>query len=230
MIGYAVQLYFDFAGYSNMAVGLGGMLGFRLPQNFDSPYKSQNISEFWRRWHMTLSFWLRDYLFIPLGGSRFGTLFTLRNLVIVMFLGGLWHGAGWTFVLWGLFHGALLVVHSVSKKVVPISIPRPVGVAVTFFCVLLSWVLFRSSDLTMARHLFASMAGTHGIEPSAMEAFGGMKSILQLCVLSAIVFFAPNVWRIRIRRNAISMVTLAAVFVVCVCRFDSQSPFLYFQF
>ncbi len=108
-LGYTCQLYFDFAGYSNMAVGLGQMLGFSFPQNFDSPYKSANISHFWRRWHMTLSFWLRDYLFIPLGGNKFGVRRTMRNLFIVMALGGLWHGAGWTFVLWGVFHGVLLV-------------------------------------------------------------------------------------------------------------------------
>lgn len=105
---YTLQLYFDFSGYSDMAIGLGLMLGFRYPINFLSPYKSKNISEFWRRWHMSLSGFLRDYLFIPLGGSRGSSLFTARNLFITMFLGGLWHGAAWTFVLWGCFHGVLL--------------------------------------------------------------------------------------------------------------------------
>ncbi len=126
MLGYTCQLYFDFAGYSNMAIGLGLMLGFAFPQNFDSPYKSRNISEFWRRWHITLSSWLRDYLFVPLGGSRYGRWLTLRNLLLVMFLGGLWHGAGWTFVLWGLYHGLLLVVHSLCKD--RVRLPHVAGV------------------------------------------------------------------------------------------------------
>ena len=125
MLGYTCQLYFDFCGYSNMAVGLGRLLGFEFPQNFDSPYQSENISEFWRRWHITLSSWLRDYLFIPLGGSRDGHWLTLRNLVIVMFLGGLWHGAGWTFVLWGPFprHVARLL-QPVSRGCEFLSKPR----------------------------------------------------------------------------------------------------------
>ena len=118
MLGYSCQLYFDFAGYSNMAVGLGLMLGLELPQNFASPYQSRNIAEFWRRWHITLSTWLRDYLFIPLGGSRLGSWVTLRNLILVMFLGGLWHGAGWTFVLWGLYHGVLLTLHRCGRDAV----------------------------------------------------------------------------------------------------------------
>src|SRR5439155_17410738 len=114
-VGYSLQLYFDFSGYSDMAVGLAYLLGFRFPQNFNSPFKAQNISDFWRRWHMTLSFWLRDYLFIPLGGSRHGRLRTLRNLAITKLVGGLWHGAAVTFVVWGALHGAYLIVHNVCR-------------------------------------------------------------------------------------------------------------------
>jgi len=115
-LGYSLQLYFDFSGYSDMAVGLAYLLGFRFPQNFDSPFKAKNISDFWRRWHMSLSFWLRDYLFIPLGGSRHGRTKTLRNLLATMFLGGLWHGAAWNFVLWGMLHGAGLVAHRGERQ------------------------------------------------------------------------------------------------------------------
>src|SRR4029079_4725762 len=114
-LGYSLQLYFDFSGYSDMAVGLAFLLGFRFPQNFDSRFKAVNMSDFWRRWHMSLSFFLRDYLFIPLGGSRGSRAETLRNLLIVMFLGGLWHGAAWTFAVWGLLHGVFLVVHAVAS-------------------------------------------------------------------------------------------------------------------
>ena len=230
MLGYTVQLYFDFAGYSNMAVGLGLMLGFSLPQNFDSPYKSANISEFWRKWHMTLSFWLRDYLFIPLGGSRGGTVMTLRNLVIVMFLGGLWHGAGWTFVLWGLFHGAMLAIHNVSRKVLPFKIPHPIAVGITFIAVVFSWVLFRAADLAMAKFLFTCLFGGFGFEPNVIAQVGGLSSIVKLVGLLAIIFVAPNLWQIKFKPTPLSTFALSIVLVVCVLRFDSQSPFLYFQF
>ena len=230
MLGYTCQLYFDFAGYSNMAVGLGLMLGLQFPQNFDSPYKAENISTFWRRWHITLSSWLRDYLFIPLGGSQGGRWLTLRNLVIVMFLGGLWHGAGWTFVLWGLFHGLLLVLHRLSPARLRSALPKPVAVAITFVSVVLSWVLFRSLDLAMTQHLFAAMAGLHGIEAEWIGACGGLGAVIVLATLLFIIFLAPNVWQIRFRPTTAWAVALAATLFVCVLRLDVESPFLYFQF
>jgi len=230
MLGYSVQLYFDFAGYSNMAVGLGLLLGFSLPQNFDSPYKSANISEFWRRWHMTLSFWLRDYLFIPLGGSRVGKWLTLRNLVIVMFLGGLWHGAGWTFVLWGLLHGVMLVTHNVSRQMIRVRIPRFIAIGITFIGVVFAWALFRSTDMAMAGHLFSSMLGLNGIEPDAITQLGGKSSLAILAILLGIAFLAPNMWQMKFKTTGASAIALSALFVICVMRFDSQSPFLYFQF
>ena len=230
MLGYTCQLYFDFCGYSNMAVGLGRMLGFEFPQNFDSPYKSANIAEFWRRWHMTLSFWLRDYLFIPLGGSRLNRWFTLRNLVIVMFLGGLWHGAGWTFVMWGLYHGGLLAIHSLVRRRGSPSAPRPLRVALTFICVVVGWVIFRSSDMNMCVYLLQSMAGLHGSESNILSACGGTVAAGVLLVLLGIVFCAPNIWQIKWRSNLPLAFALSLAFVVCVLRFDGESPFLYFQF
>lgn len=231
MLGYTCQLYFDFCGYSNMAVGLGRMLGFEFPQNFDSPYKSSNISEFWRRWHMTLSFWLRDYLFIPLGGNRRGQLYTLRNLVIVMFLGGLWHGAGWTFVIWGLFHGSLLVAHFVVRRWSnSLNMPRAVRVAITFLFVVVGWTIFRSTDMSMCGDLLASMIGLHGWEADLLARVGGASSLAVLAGLLAIIFFAPNIWQIRMRANLPFACALSLAFVACVLRFDSESPFLYFQF
>lgn len=230
MLGYTCQLYFDFCGYSNMAVGLGRMLGFEFPQNFDSPYKSASISEFWRRWHITLSSWLRDYLFIPLGGSHHGQLITLRNLTIVMFLGGLWHGAGWTFVVWGLFHGALLAIHSLARHSQWIPIPRIVGVALTFLCVVVGWTIFRSVDLAMCGQLLGAMFGWQGWETNFISAVGGATSLAILTVLLTIIFCAPNLWQIELRPNFPSAALLSILFVVCVLRFDSESPFLYFQF
>ena len=230
MLGYSLQLYFDFAGYSNMAVGLGMMLGFSFPQNFNSPYCSNSIADFWRRWHMTLSFWLRDYLFIPLGGSRRGNLLTLRNLVIVMFLGGLWHGAGWTFVVWGLFHGCLLGAHATLRRVTKIQLPRLLSIAITFVCVVFGWAIFRSTDMTMAMSLWESMLGLRGIESDLKAAVQGVTGMGLLSAMLAICWFAPNMWSIRFRPNLFYLSALSFTMVICVLRFDSDSPFLYFQF
>lgn len=228
MLGYTCQLYFDFSGYSNMAVGLGLMLGFRFPQNFDSPYKSANIAQFWRRWHISLSSFLRDYLFIPLGGSRYSKLLTLRNLFLVMFLGGLWHGAGWTFVLWGVYHGSLLIVHSVMRE--KVRLPSLVAVGITFVAVVFGWVLFRSTDMAMCQSLLQSMIGWNGIEADLLGAVDGVKSLVVLGGLLCIVFFAPNLWQWKFRPSLPLAVVASLLLVVCVLRFDANSPFLYFQF
>jgi len=237
MLGYTLQLYFDFAGYSNMAVGLGMMLGFTFPQNFNSPYKSVSIADFWRRWHMTLSFWLRDYLFIPLGGNRFGELMTLRNLVIVMFLGGLWHGAGWTFVVWGLYHGALLAIHATvrnaSKKQRGLrlpALPKVFGIGLTFVCVVFGWAIFRSTDMQMCWSLWSTMLGLRGIEPQALAAMGGTKSCAMLVAMLSIVWFSPNLWELKFKPSWTYCLALSGIFVLCVMRFNNESPFLYYQF
>ncbi len=165
-LAYTFQLYFDFSGYSDMAIGLALMMGVRLPLNFNSPYKAANISDFWRRWHMTLSRFLRDYLYISLGGNRGGEIRRYVNLFLTMLLGGLWHGAGWTFVLWGALHGAYLVIHHgwrallqaagwVERK--PTMIGRAIGTALTFIAVVVGWVFFRAEDLPTALHILAAM-------------------------------------------------------------------------
>src|SRR5688572_11979533 len=150
---YAFQIYFDFSGYSDMAIGLGLMLGFVFPKNFDSPYKSQSITEFWHRWHISLSAWLRDYLYVPLGGNRKGRVRTYVNLFLVMLIGGLWHGAAWNFVIWGALHGALLAFERLRGKAALYGgLPAPVRVSATFTLVLITWVFFRASDV---RHAFS---------------------------------------------------------------------------
>jgi D-alanyl-lipoteichoic acid acyltransferase DltB (MBOAT superfamily) len=171
-LAYTFQLYFDFSGYSDMAVGLARMFNVRLPINFDSPYKAVNIIDFWRRWHITLSRFLRDYLYIPLGGSRRGPSRRYANLLTTMLLGGLWHGAGWTFVVWGGLHGAYLVInhawhglrarlgHDLSRSTWP---GRTVAMAVTFLAVVVAWVFFRAESFTAAGHVLAGMAGVNGI-------------------------------------------------------------------
>jgi alginate O-acetyltransferase complex protein AlgI len=149
---YATQIYCDFSGYTDMALGTAHAFGFKLPQNFNLPYAASNITEFWRRWHISLSTWLRDYLYIPLGGNRHGTLATYRNLILTMLLGGLWHGAGWSFVLWGLYHGSLLAAHRFfsSRSRSGEGPFKPIGIAFTFLCVCIGWVLFRAQSMTDA--------------------------------------------------------------------------------
>lgn len=161
-ISYTLQLYYDFSGYSDMAIGLSLMFNIQLPVNFDSPYKSKSIIEFWRRWHMTLSRFLRDYLYFGLGGNRKGVVRRYINLIITMLLGGLWHGANWTFVIWGALHGFYLVVNHlwralpVAKK---LPVPTAVKVALTFISVVVAWVFFRASDIQNALQILHAMAG-----------------------------------------------------------------------
>jgi alginate O-acetyltransferase complex protein AlgI len=230
-LGYSLQLYFDFSGYSDMAVGLAFMLGFRFPQNFNSPYMSVNISDFWRRWHMSLSFWLRDYLFIPLGGSRHGRARTLRNLLITMFLGGLWHGASWTFVVWGLLHGIYLVVHSIlrGRGVTPRS--AVVNRVVTFVAVVVAFVIFRAPNLATAGDMLAAMAGLHGLEPvGTVRALVTSGFAIEVGVLVAFVNIAPNTWEIDVRprvwQGALVGLAAGAAFLLLA----APHPFIYYQF
>jgi len=169
-LAYTFQLYFDFSGYSDMAIGLSRLFGVRLPLNFNSPYKAQNITEFWRRWHMTLSRFLRDYLYIPLGGNRHGPVRRHANLLTTMVLGGLWHGAGWNFVIWGALHGAFLVVNHAWSDLaqrLPLRLPpvagRAISIGLTFICVVFAWVYFRAPDLATANRIILGMLGANGV-------------------------------------------------------------------
>ena len=155
---YAFQIYFDFSAYSDMAIGLGLMLGFVFPKNFDSPYRAQSITEFWRRWHISLSTWLRDYLYVPLGGNRRGPARTYLNLAVVMLLGGLWHGAAWNFVIWGGLHGALLAAERLrGKRPLHSLVPERGRTAATFVVLLFTWVFFRAADLPSALRYLGCM-------------------------------------------------------------------------
>jgi len=157
-LAYTFQLYFDFSGYSDMAIGLGMLFNVRLPDNFDAPYRAQSIADFWRRWHMTLSRFLRDYIYIPLGGNRRGEPRRQFNLLVTMFLGGIWHGAGWTYVIWGTYHGLLLVLnHAWTTR--NIRLPLVLSRAITFLAVLIGWVLFRAASLHDAGRLLRAMSG-----------------------------------------------------------------------
>lgn len=222
-LGYTFQLYFDFSAYSDMAVGLAHFLGIQFPQNFNSPYKAVNMQDFWRRWHMSLSTWLRDYLFIPLGGSRGGQLETLRNLMITMFLGGLWHGAQWTFVVWGIYHGALLVLNQALQRVSWIPDNRRLAQLATFVAVVFGWVLFRSVTLGDALTVWSAMTGARGFT------LGPLPSVSYLAVLgisAVIAFGAPNTWEIDFQPRPLTAYALAVAFAVAVLSLESPSPFL----
>jgi alginate O-acetyltransferase complex protein AlgI len=188
VLAYAFQLYFDFSGYSDMAIGLSRLFGVRLPLNFDSPYKATSIVDFWRRWHMTLSRFLRDYLYFSLGGNRKGPVCRHLNLMITMVLGGLWHGAGWTFVAWGALHGAYLVInHGWQALAARIGWPseshwwRLCAGALTFAAVCFAWVFFRAADFSSALTIAGGMAGVHGVTlPDAIGArIGGLKQAIE---------------------------------------------------
>jgi D-alanyl-lipoteichoic acid acyltransferase DltB (MBOAT superfamily) len=170
VLAYTFQLYFDFSGYSDMAIGLSRLFGIKLPLNFNSPYQAVNIAQFWRRWHMTLSRFLRDYLYIPLGGNRQGAARRYTNLMITMVLGGLWHGAAWNFVIWGTLHGIYLMLHQAwSALATKLSLPvqgrcwRVIGIAITFVAVCFSWVFFRANSVEVALHMVKGMLGGYGI-------------------------------------------------------------------
>jgi D-alanyl-lipoteichoic acid acyltransferase DltB (MBOAT superfamily) len=159
---YALQIYFDFSGYSDMAIGLARMMNIRFPLNFDSPYQASDISAFWRRWHITLGAFLRDYVYIPMGGSRVGNYRRLANLLLTMLLVGLWHGAAWRFVLWGGLHGMFLAVHAWFRRY-GMRLPGFLAQALTLFAVLVAWVPFRADDLATAWSMLRAMAGANGI-------------------------------------------------------------------
>lgn len=237
VVAYAFQIYFDFCGYSDMAVGLGRMLGFEFLRNFDAPYRSESITELWRRWHISLSSVLRDYLYLELGGNRKGEARTYFNLTVVMLLGGLWHGAKWNFLLWGAFHGILLAAERwQGKRSAYATLPRPFRIGLTFLLMLLSWVLFRADDLTAATDYFRAMLGlaaTGGVAPLIGAAVYTPYHILVLGVSAFLVFQpvqahdwaqAPVSWG---RATA-----LGPLFVFCLMVMFSQefNPFLYFQF
>ncbi len=237
VVAYAFQIYFDFCGYSDMAVGLGRMLGFEFLKNFDAPYRAESITDLWRRWHISLSTFLRDYLYIPLGGNRKGAGRTYVNLAIVMLLGGLWHGAQWTFVAWGAYHGALLAYERWRGKTsLYHRLPRACRIAFTFVLMLFSWVLFRSESLSAAGHYFAAMFGLGAGGGSGLLVAAELytpKHLLLMGLCAALVFQPIQAFDwvqrpVSLRRVAL----LLPLFVLCLAAMATQAfnPFLYFQF
>ncbi len=240
IVAYSFQIYYDFSGYSDMAIGIGRMIGFRFPENFNNPYISQNITEFWRRWHITLGRWMRDYLYIPLGGSRVSTARMYLNLWIVFLISGLWHGAAWNFVVWGGFHGLFLI----ADRMFFIRFTRFIGkypsILITYIITLVGWVLFRAESLNYAFDYL-----------SRMFAFGDWKmqtgfdtEFVWMMILGAVFAFIASIGNIenwwmavmeKKKKNtlAVLMIFVAIIFTaICVASITSSSfnPFIYFRF
>jgi D-alanyl-lipoteichoic acid acyltransferase DltB (MBOAT superfamily) len=237
LLAYTIQIYFDFAGYSNMAIGLGVVLGFTFPRNFNLPYTSLSITEFWRRWHMSLSSWLRDYLYIPLGGNRGADIKTYRNLVTVFVLCGVWHGANWTFVLWGVWHGAFLVIERLGLKSRLDRLPVAIRWLYAFLAVIGGWVLFRSADLATAGDYFASLVGLNGAGDVSFDMHDALneRAIVTLaigCALAVLPRWTPRLSAPMIVRAAADMGWTFAllVFSMITVASGAYSPFLYFKF
>lgn len=240
-LAYTAQLYFDFSGYSDMAIGLGLMMGFKFVQNFDNPYISRSITEFWRRWHISLSTWLRDYLYIPLGGNRRGAARTYVNLTATMVLGGIWHGANWTFLLWGLWHGFWMAFErSRGIKGNATIYPRLLALPVTFLLVVIGWVMFRAVNVGQALQVYRGMIGLNGF--SLSSSLRWQISSLQEATLgiAMLLVWALPIWASKTYDPAtqdsqpakLLRWTIAPLFVLAVLKLSAQSytPFLYFQF
>jgi alginate O-acetyltransferase complex protein AlgI len=224
---YSLQLYFDFSGYSDMAVGLGCLFGLHIPVNFAAPYRASGIADFWRRWHISLSSWLRDYLYIGLGGNRRGELMTYRNLMLTMTLGGLWHGANWTFIVWGIYHGLLLSLEKMFGGTLQ-RVPQVVRQVVTYLLVVLGWVPFRSDNFQMASTWFHRM-----FVPTGPDGFHSVPVALSAWVLVGLVLIATVPETSDIRVPSGRKLAFAGGVVLFFCYLfinDGKSVFLYYQF
>ncbi|ANE46851.1 acetyltransferase [Paenibacillus swuensis] len=246
-LSYTLQLYFDFSGYSDMAIGIALLFNVVLPINFDSPYKALSIQDFWRRWHMTLSRFLRDYIYIPLGGNRKGVFRTYFNLAATFIIGGIWHGAGWTFIVWGVMHGVGQVIHRLWGKL-GLKMPKFVAWFITFNFINITWVFFRAENMTQAFHVLKGMFGLHGMDLPSFFAtrlnLGSLKSYgvefvavspLKLLGIAAflLVCFAlknTNELRAEMKPRWVTAIMLAALFVYSLLNFNQISEFLYFNF
>lgn len=242
---YTLQIYFDFAGYSLMAIGLGKVMGFEFPQNFNYPYSASSVTDFWRRWHISLSSWFRDYVYIPLGGNRHGAVRTYANLFIIFFLCGLWHGAAWTFVAWGMFHGFVLVVERAGLRSIIERIPRPLSMLYTMLLIIISWVLFRAENFSQAKDFLQIMFSFSSSEISYSEIMTNENTFFALIgIIISMPWASGKYDRLKLSleqtsRNSIlklltvgEFVLLLSLFLICSVYVISGSynPFIYFRF
>jgi D-alanyl-lipoteichoic acid acyltransferase DltB (MBOAT superfamily) len=251
---YTLGLYFDFSGYSDMAIGLARMFGIRLPYNFDSPYQATSIIDFWRRWHITLSNWLRDYLYVPLGGNRRGKARRYANLMVTMLLGGLWHGAAWTFVVWGLLHGFYLIVNhgwqALRSRTSSGPLPHAVAWPLTLGAVAFAWVFFRSPSFEHAHAMIDGLVGLNGLHGEALSAVVGPGKTLIVVIALVVALLIPNTqtlidglrppalgeslmrwaWMMRWRPTLAWAAVAGILFVVALTQMSTRREFVYFQF
>ncbi len=241
--GYALQIYCDFSGYSDMAIGIALLLGFRFPINFNSPYKADSVTEFWHRWHISLSSWLKDYLYISLGGNRKGRVRTYINLIITMLLGGLWHGASWNFIFWGGFHGIALAVHKfwrslLGKKKGETShgIKKVLGILVTFHFVCFCWIFFRNHTFDASWTMIGQIVTN--FQPQLFgQLVEGYKPVFLLMALGYLLHFLPDSWEEYCKRGVCKMpfvmqalLVTATIYLVIQVKSSDIQPFIYFQF
>ncbi len=235
-VAYAFQIYFDFSGYSDMAIGLGLMLGFLFAKNFDSPYRSLSITEFWRRWHISLSTWLKDYLYIPLGGNRKGNVRTYINLALVMLLGGLWHGASWNFLIWGGIHGGYLAFERAQgKESIYHRFPKVLQIGITFFIVVIAWVFFRADTLPAAWEYLGSMFGWSAVPGNGAVARGLIFTpyyFINFVLAGMVIWGLPQSWDFTRRLGWWKLAWCVLVFLIALIALTTQSynPFIYFIF
>lgn len=240
ILAFAFQIYFDFSGYSDMAVGLGKVLGFNFPENFDYPYMSKSVSEFWRRWHITLGTWFRLYVYFPLGGNRKGLPRTIINLLIVWGLTGLWHGASWNFVLWGLYFGILIIIEKLFLGDVLKKIPPAISTIYTFLAVLFGWVLFETNTLTdAARYTKAMFGGTGvGIDSTSLYQLSSYFIVMIICIFASTDLFKTFIHgvkqnKITLKAFNISLPVIQVVIMILCTAYlvdSTYNPFLYFRF
>ena len=231
-LAYTYQLYFDFSGYSEMAIGLGLMFNLQFPTNFNSPYQSKSIIDFWRRWHMALGSWVKNYLYIPMGGNRQGELCKMRNLFVSMLLIGLWHGAGWTFVLWGGLHGLFLMINHQWRRLEK-KLPSIMAWSITFLCVVIGWVFFRAVSFADGWSIIVAMFGGSGVTWNAWHISTDVRKVVKILLLLTVVLaFMPNPQIIihKFKPNKIWWVTTLAILIWAMLHFNQYSEFLYFQF
>ena len=228
-LSYLLQIYFDFSGYSDMAIGMARMFGFHFKENFDHPYTSSSVKEFWRRWHISLSTWFKEYVYIPLGGNRKGKLRAVTNKLVVFFLCGLWHGAAWTFVVWGLIHGFFLLL----EEYLPINkLPKPIGIIYTLFVITIAFVLFRAENFSQAASIVTQMFTGFHFETACMQVFmENLTPVFIITFISGIVASTNIASKININTNLSYVLSFALLFL-CICSLStgSYNPFIYFRF
>jgi alginate O-acetyltransferase complex protein AlgI len=240
LLCYSLQIYFDFSGYSDMAIGLGRLFGFRFLENFNYPYISSSVQEFWRRWHISLSSWFRDYLYIPLGGNRGGPLRIYLNLVTVFFLCGLWHGASWNFIIWGMLHGSLLVIERAGLGQVLARVPGTLGHVYTLFAVTLAWVFFRAETLPAALDYFGALFALAPGNADLHYLGQYLDNKLGLVLFCGVILATPigrrlqhwSLARVPGSYAVLNLGCLCGLFFLCTLALaaGAYNPFIYFRF